>query len=245
MERWIGKVAVVTGASSGIGAVIARELAKAGMVTVGLARRVERVEAIKSQLDKDRASKLHALRCDVSKESDIVSVFEEIEKRFGGVDVLINNAGVVRDTALFRDDGAQLLRDILDTNVIGLTLCSRKALKSMKERSVDGHIIHINSIAGHRVLNFPHMNMYSASKFAVTAITETMRNELREMKSKVKVTSVSPGVVKTEIVDGLDDHRDFPKLECEDIANAVLYALGTPPHVQVHEIIIKPVGEAF
>ncbi|XP_058466520.1 farnesol dehydrogenase-like [Malaya genurostris] len=245
MDRWVGKVAVVTGASAGIGAVIAEELAKAGMITVGLARRVERVEALKGRLPTKVASRLHAMKCDVSNKEDIETAFQKIREQFSGIDVLINNAGVVRQTALLADDDGQGLKDILDTNVLGLTLCTREAFKSMKQRSVAGHIVHINSIAGHKVLQFPHMNMYAASKFAVTAITETMRNELREMHSEVKVTSISPGVVKTEIVAGLDDHKDFPKLESEDIANAVLYVLGTPEHVQVHELIIKPVGEQF
>ncbi|XP_055623913.1 farnesol dehydrogenase-like [Toxorhynchites rutilus septentrionalis] len=245
MDRWKGKVAVVTGASSGIGAAIAKELAKAGMVTVGLARRVQRIEALADQLPEECANRLHARRCDVSKEQDIYEVFAEIRHRFGGIDVLINNAGIVRDTLLFADDGSEPLRDILNVNVIGLTLCSREALKSMKERSVDGHIIHINSIAGHKVMNFPQMNMYAASKHAVTAITETMRNELREMKTRTKVTSISPGTVKTEIIPNLEESEGFPMLQSEDIAAAVLYVLGTPPHVQVHELTIKPVGEQF
>ncbi|XP_055533225.1 farnesol dehydrogenase-like [Wyeomyia smithii] len=245
MNRWQGKVAVITGASAGIGAAIARELAKAGMITVGLARRSEKLQDLKSQLTVDASERFHSVRCDVSKKDDIKRAFQEIRDRFGGVDVLINNAGVVKQTALFADDDGESLQDILDTNVLGLTLCSREALKSMKARATDGHIVHINSIAGHKVLPFPHMNMYAASKHAVTAITETMRNELREMGSKVKVTSISPGVVKTEIVASLEEHRDFPKLECEDIAEAVLYVLGTPPHVQVHELTIKPVGEQF
>ncbi|XP_058838956.1 farnesol dehydrogenase-like [Topomyia yanbarensis] len=245
MDRWVGKVAVVTGASAGIGAVIAEELAKAGMITIGLARRVERVEALKAHLPVESSIRLHALNCDVSKKEDIREAFQQIREQFGGIDVLINNAGIVKQTALFAEDDGQALKEILDTNVLGLTLCSREAFKSMKQRSVAGHIVHINSIAGHKVLPFPHMNMYAASKYAVTAITETMRNELREMHSKVKVTSISPGVVKTEIVAGLEDHKDFPKLECEDIANAVLYVLGTPERVQIHELIIKPVGEQF
>ncbi|KAL1404807.1 hypothetical protein pipiens_001027 [Culex pipiens pipiens] len=232
MERWNGRVAVVTGASSGIGAAIAKELAQAGLVTVGLARRVERVAALRDQIPKQSSANLHAIKCDVSKEEDIGRVFQEIVDKFGGIDVLINNAGIVRDSMRL------LSEDSLGTQ-------PRKACNSMRDRSVDGHIIHINSIAGHRVLNFPHMNMYSASKFAVTALTETMRNELREMKSKVKVTSISPGVVKTEIIDAMDNHKDFPMLEPKDIADAVLYVLGTPAHVQVHELTIKPVGEDF
>ncbi|XP_062558600.1 farnesol dehydrogenase-like [Armigeres subalbatus] len=245
MERWSGKVAIVTGASSGIGAATAKDLVKAGMVVVGLARRVDRVEALKTDLPASAADRLHAVKCDVSKEEDILQVFKWVEEKFGGVDVLINNAGIVRQTDLIDADNTKMLREVLDTNVLGLVLCSREAYQSMKKRSVDGHIVHINSVLGHTVLNFPHLNVYPASKHAVTAITETMRNELRTAGTKIKITSISPGVVRTEIVPESFIEQGHPMLESEDISEAVLYVLGTPPRVQIHEVIIKPVGETF
>ncbi|XP_058461016.1 farnesol dehydrogenase-like [Malaya genurostris] len=244
MDRWVGKVAVVTGASSGIGAAIAKALVNAGMVVVGLARRVERVEGLKSHLRPADHNRLHAIKCDVSKEEEILKTFKLVEDKFGGVDVLINNAGVLRETSLIEAE-TQKLREVLDTNVMGLVLCSREAFKLMKKRSVDGHIVHINSIAGHSVPNFPNLNIYPASKFAVTAITETMRHELRTEGSKVKVTSISPGAVKTEILPAEIVSTGMPLLEAEDIADGVLYVLGTPPRVQIHELTIKPVGETF
>ncbi|XP_011492953.2 farnesol dehydrogenase-like [Aedes aegypti] len=245
MDRWVGKVAVVTGSSSGIGAAIAKDLAKAGMVVVGLARRVERVEALKDDLPESAKNLLHAVKCDVSKEEDILKTFKWVEEKFGGVDVLINNAGILRQTDLLDANNTQMLREVVDTNVMGLVLCSREAYQSMKKRSVDGHIVHINSIAGHTVINFPKLNIYSASKHAVTAITETMRNELRTAGTKIKVTSISPGGVRTEILPTDIVTSDMPLLESEDISEAVLYVLGTPPRVQVHELMIKPVGEIF
>ncbi|XP_065082197.1 farnesol dehydrogenase-like [Ochlerotatus camptorhynchus] len=245
MDRWAGKVAIVTGASSGIGAAIAKDLAKAGMVVVGLARRVERVEALKSDLPDSIKSRLHAIKCDVSKEEDILQTFKWVEEKLGGVAVLINNAGVVRQTDLLEKGNTQKLREVMDTNVMGLVMCSREAYQSMKNRSVDGHIVHINSIAGHKVVDFPQLNIYSASKHAVTAITETMKNELRTAGTKIKVTSISPGAVETEILPEAVKKADFPLLEAEDISNAVLYVLGTPPRVQIHELMIKPVGEIF
>ncbi|XP_065079545.1 farnesol dehydrogenase-like [Ochlerotatus camptorhynchus] len=245
MDRWTGKVAVVTGASSGIGAVIAKDLAKARMVVVGLARRVERIEALKADLQESVSSRLHAVKCDVSKEEDILQTFKWVEEKFGGVDVLINNAGIVRQMELLDADNTEKLREVMDTNVMGLVLCSREAYQSMTKRSVDGHIVHINSIAGHKVLDYPGMNIYFASKHAVTAITETMRNELRNAGTKIKVTSVSPGAVRTEILPELMNATEFPMLEAEDISEAVLYVLGTPPRVQIHELTIKPVGEKF
>ncbi|XP_053666270.1 farnesol dehydrogenase-like [Anopheles marshallii] len=244
MERWQGKVAVVTGASSGIGAATVTALAKAGMITIGLARRVERVEDLKSDLPDEIRARLHAIRCDVTKEEDIMSTFREIVAKYGGVDVLINNAGVARSTVGVLDaDNTQALRDVIDTNLMGLVLCSREAYQSMKKRSVDGHIIHINSILGHYVLPLGTLNVYPASKYAVTALTETMRHELRLAGTKIKVTSISPGLVRTEIIPNSSAITKIPILEPEDIANAILYALGTPPRVQIHELTIKPVGE--
>ncbi|XP_050096696.1 farnesol dehydrogenase-like [Anopheles aquasalis] len=245
MERWNGRVAVVTGASSGIGAAIAKDLAKAGLVTIGLARRVERVEELRKDLPEQAAKRLHAIKCDVSNEADIDAVFKQVEEQFGGCDVLINNAGILRTKPLLELGTTADIKAVLDTNVTGLVLCSQRAYQSMVKRSVDGHIVHISSIAGHGVPNVPNMNVYPASKHAVRAITETMRQEMRNAGKKIKVTSVSPGGVRTEILDGMDLPADMSLLQSEDISAAVLYALGTPPHVQVHELIIKPVGEMY
>uniref|UniRef100_A0A182WQQ4 Dehydrogenase n=1 Tax=Anopheles minimus TaxID=112268 RepID=A0A182WQQ4_9DIPT len=244
MERWQGKVAIVTGASSGIGAATVTALAKAGMITFGLARRVERVEELKNDLPEEIRERLHAIQCDVTKEEDILAAFQQVTEKCGGVDVLINNAGVARSTVgVLTADNTQALRDVIDTNLVGLALCSREAFQSMKKRSVDGHIIHINSILGHCVLPMGTLNVYPATKYGVTALTETMRHELRLAGTKIKVTSISPGLVRTEIIPNSAAIREMPILEPEDIANAILYALGTPPRVQIHELMIKPVGE--
>uniref|UniRef100_A0A8D8FAF8 Farnesol dehydrogenase n=1 Tax=Culex pipiens TaxID=7175 RepID=A0A8D8FAF8_CULPI len=245
MDRWTGKVAVVTGASSGIGAAIAKSLASAGMVVVGLARRVERVEALRDDLEDDETRKrLHAVKCDVSKEEEILEAFRWVEENLGGVDVLINNAGVLPETTLVTPGNTEILRQVMDINVMGLVLCSHEAFQSMKKRSVDGHVVHINSISGHVVPNFAKLNIYSASKFAVTALTETMRREFAAEGTKIKVTSISPGATGTDILPP-EVKEVMPLLEAEDIAAAVLYAVGTSPHVQVHELTIKPIGEFY
>uniref|UniRef100_A0A182NLZ9 Dehydrogenase n=1 Tax=Anopheles dirus TaxID=7168 RepID=A0A182NLZ9_9DIPT len=244
MDRWIGKVAIVTGASSGIGAAIVQALAHAGMTVAGLARRVERVEELKKKLPADAARRIYAFRCDVTSEESILDAFGAVNRQLGGVDVLINNAGVSKLTCtLLTPNNTQDLRTVMETNVMGLVLCSREAFLSMKRRQVAGHIVNINSILGHKYFAFHNLNIYGASKYAVTAITETLRNDLRNEGTKVKVTSISPGIVRTEMVPEGDQFKDTPMLEAEDIAGAVLYALGTPPHLQVHEVIIKPVGE--
>ncbi|RZC34884.1 adh short domain containing protein [Asbolus verrucosus] len=112
----------------------------------------------------------------------------------------------------------------------------------MRANNIDGHIVHINSIAGHKVPNFPGINVYPASKYAVTALTETLRQELNQLGSKIKISSVSPGAVATEILDSSNIVSDpkmkevlmkLPFLKAEDIADSILYVLATPPHVQV------------
>ncbi|PNF26481.1 Farnesol dehydrogenase [Cryptotermes secundus] len=239
MERWSGRVAVVTGASAGIGEAIAEELVKKGLKVVGLARRVEKVQALEKSL-KSEKGKLYAIKCDVSKEPEVTEAFKWIKHNLGGVDILINNAGVASFNSL-SDGPVENWRKIFDLNVLGLSVCTKEALQSMKERGVDdGHIIHINSVAGHKDPTFVGIQMYCASKHAVTALTEGLRRELVQQKSKIRVTSLSPGAVETEILeasefseDSLKGFKDIPFLKSKDIADSVIYVLGTPPHVQV------------
>ncbi|XP_037935022.1 farnesol dehydrogenase-like [Teleopsis dalmanni] len=248
MERWQNKVAVVTGASSGIGAALSIDLVNAGLIVVGLARRVQRVEDLKRQVTKEKQRNLHALQCDVSKEEYVNKAFDWIEKNLGGIDILVNNAGIFRIGTLSEMD-TNLAQEILQTNVMGVIYCTKRAIKSMKTRNFNGHIILINSIGGHTVpnsktSNVPSYNMYSPSKFALTAITEVYRQEFNNMGTKIKITSISPGLVETEIVpeqmkQAIGDHI----LKSEDVSSAILFAISTPPHVQIHEMIIKPIGE--
>ncbi|KAF2888303.1 hypothetical protein ILUMI_17870, partial [Ignelater luminosus] len=223
MERWKGKVAVVTGASAGIGAAIAEALVNAGLQVIGIARSKERVQALAKTLE-NKPGKLYAVQADIR-----------------AVSILVNNAGIVRGTNL-TDGNTKMWKEVLDTNVLGLCVATRQAVKSMRDNNIDGHIIHINSIAGHKVPTFPGVNVYAASKYAVTALTETLRQELNFVKSKIKITSISPGGTKTDIIQAADivltkELEDFLKsnptiLKPEDIADAVLYVLATPPHVQ-------------
>lgn len=251
MERWSGRVAVVTGASAGIGAAIAQELVKKGLKVVGLARRVERIKQLEGSLQSE-SGKLYALKCDITKEEDIKEAFKWVKDNLGGVDILINNAAGDRSNTLC-DGPVDNWRHALDLNVLGLSICTKEAIESMNEKQVDGHIININSVAGHIILpaECPFF-MYSASKHAVTALTEGLRRELVKLKSKIRVTSLSPGAVKTEFLlasgrqyQDLEQFKHAPLLESKDIADAIVYILGTPPHVQIHELTIKPVGEVL
>lgn len=251
MDRWARKVAIVTGASAGIGILISQALVEKGVKVVGLARRVDRIEELAKKLE-GKSGKLYAVRCDISREEDILKAFKWVKDNVGPVHILINNAGVIKPTNL-TDGNTDDWRRIFDVNVIGLCICTREAARVMKQHDIAGHIIHINAICGHYVTPLPEpvMNVYPASKYAVTALTETLRQELRHFKSKVKITSISPGVVRTEFQDNFptgtfkDAVLTMPALKPEDIAEAVIYCLSTQPHVQVHELIIRPLGEPF
>jgi len=252
MDRWKGKVAVVTGASAGIGAAIVEQLVGAGLKVVGLARRKEKVEELAKKLQ-GKSGKLYAVKADVSKEEEVIQAFKWIKDNVGPVHILINNAGFSRDTSLL-DGDAKLWKEILDTNVMGLCVATREAVKCMRANNVDGHIVHLNSVAGHSVPNMPNLSVYPASKYAVTALTETLRQELNAIKSKIKITSISPGAVQTEFIqaagyastpEALKAFNSIPRLAAQDIADGIIYVLSTPPHVQVHELTIKPIGEQF
>ncbi|XP_065349667.1 dehydrogenase/reductase SDR family member 11-like [Cloeon dipterum] len=250
MERWSNRVAIVTGASSGIGALVAKLLVENGLKVVGVARRVERVKQLASEL-KGAKGELHPVQGDVSVEEDVKRVVQWTRENLGGADILVNNAGVNRYGKL-SEQSSDDVKKIFDTNVIALTVFTREVVQDMKSRGIsDGHIFNINSICGHYVSEYPTGYIYTASKHAVTVLTEGLRRELRDMQTKIRVTSISPGLVKTEIsvASGLSEevaakkYEENPCLLPEDIAQALLYALQAPPHVQVHEIIIRATGE--
>lgn len=192
MDRWNGKTAIVTGASSGIGAAIVVDLLNAGVNVVGLARRQERVEALKDQTASTATGKLYAIKCDLTNEDDIRQAFAWANDHLNGVDILINNAGIIKTMNLLDADNTSQLRETIDTNVLAVAICSREAVQSMRKRNVDGHIVHINSCAGHKIPYFvglyPSFNIYPSTKYAVTAMTEVMRQELQTFNTKIKVT---------------------------------------------------------
>ncbi|KAI9560320.1 hypothetical protein GHT06_014337 [Daphnia sinensis] len=253
MDRWVGRVALVTGASVGIGAAICRKLVECGLVVVGCARNVEKIRKLGEGLESAKG-KLHAYQCDLSKEEEILTMFEWIKSNVGGVDVCINNAG-------FGDYGTLLgpeatvsgWKSMLDVNVIALCLCTKEAVNSMRERGVDdGQIIHISSLSGHRVPISPGNHFYSATKFCVRSLTEGHRQELRELKTNIRVAAISPGFVETDFfVNALhstssnaqsitDLFTTMKPIEPVDVADSVVYILSTPPHVQVHDILMRP-----
>ncbi|KAI5635692.1 short chain dehydrogenase domain-containing protein [Phthorimaea operculella] len=245
MDRWCGKTAVVTGASAGIGAAICVSLANEGLNVLGLARRPQLVDDLRAQVT--GKGSIRSRQCDVSKLEDVDATFSWVEEHMGGVSVMVNNAGVMHPGHI-TDAGDRKLSDseissVIDINLKGLIFCSRRAVASMKKHGRVGHIININSIAGHYIPFAPLFNVYAASKHGVTAFTGSLLNELAAFKNNIKVTSISPGLVETGMIEEGKDVIDFKPLQPKDIADAILYVVSTPPSVNITELTIQPVQE--
>jgi NADP-dependent 3-hydroxy acid dehydrogenase YdfG len=235
-----GRSVVVTGASSGIGAAIVRVLAQAGArLTIG-ARRVDRLEALAREVGGDVA----VVATDMRVEADVVRLLATARERFGGVDVLVNNAGLGR-RAPVSSSPTEPWREMLETNVLGLLVATREAIQDMERRGVAGHIVNVSSMAGHRVPG-PDGAVYAGTKFAVRGITEGVRQELRSRKSPIRISCVSPGYVDTEFASvfvgagGTPTPRDVKELGPDDVARAVAWIVAQPPHVEVHDVLVRP-----
>ncbi|XP_015181312.1 PREDICTED: farnesol dehydrogenase-like isoform X1 [Polistes dominula] len=247
MERWSGKIAIVTGASSGIGLATAKALVQHDTVVIGFARRKNKMESEMQNVKGKDKGKFYACECDVSNPESIEHAFEWVKKNFGVVHILVNNAGVSTNKK-FMDSSRPDWKKLFDINVLGLIDCTKRAARLMLDADVEGCIININSVAGHDILCFPGvtLNMYPATKFAVTAASEITAKELHG--SKIRVTSVSPGFVATDIItannfDLTNLPKNVPVLKSSDIADAVIYIIGTPQRVHITELTIRPMGE--
>lgn len=152
----------------------------------GFARRVDRVEELSKRLA-GKKGRLYAVKADITVEQEVVDAFRWTIANLGPVHVLVNNAGIAQHTSL-ADGETDKWRRVLDTNVLGLCVATREALRVMKEHRIAGHVVHVSSIAGHKVPDLEGLNVYSASKYAVRALAETLKNDLRREKSQVKVS---------------------------------------------------------
>lgn len=236
-------VALVTGASSGIGRAIARRLAADGYDLAICARREDRL-AEAADLLRRQDINLLSQTVDLRDEAQILDFFAAVDAKWGQLDVLINNAGLGHKESLMTGK-TEAWREMLEVNVLALCICTREAIRLMQPANA-GHILHVSSMSGHRVPAIT--GVYSASKFAVRSLTETLRRELRAANSNIRISSVSPGIVETEFAEkyhqsaekAKQTYRQFDVLQAVDIANAVAYALSQPDHVEINDILVRP-----
>lgn len=241
-----GRVAVITGASSGIGEATAEALAAEGAIVVIAARREERLEDLRQRIESN-GTRAKVIQCDVTDEEQAHGLIRQAKEEFGHVDILVNNAGVMLISKVEKGLSDEW-RQMFDVNVMGLLYVTDAAIEVMKEQG-SGHIVNVSSVAGRR--SNPTFGVYSGTKYAVNAISEALRGELVE--DGIRVTIVEPGAVATELPEHISDEEalemiggitDMETLQSEDIANAVTYAVSQPQRVNVNEILIMPTEQA-
>src|SRR5215211_65787 len=241
--RLDGKVAVVTGASSGIGEATVRSLAAEGATVVAGARRKERLDGLVEEVA-GGGGKAIAVECDVTDEGQAHGLVRRAVEEYGRVDILVNNAGVMLLSTVGKGLSDQW-RQMFEVNVMGLLYATDAAIAVMKEQK-SGHLVNISSVAGRKVTR-DSSGVYAGSKHAVGAISEGLRQELLE--DNIRVTVVEPGAVATELTDHITDEDareslsgllSLERLQAEDIANAIVYAVTQPERVSVNEILIRP-----
>ena len=240
------KVAIITGASSGIGYATALTLSKAGIrVAVG-ARRTERLQELEKQIIKNNGEIL-VQKTDVTRKSDCDSLVNTIVEKWGKVDILINNAGLM-PLSYFKNGKVEEWEQMIDVNIKGVLYCTSAVVPYMLEKK-SGHIINISSVAGRIV--FAGGSVYCATKHAIAALSEGLRKELSPTYN-IRVTCIEPGAVETELLESITDEsmtgfiqatKKMETLRSDDIANAILYAVQAPEHVNVNEILIRPTAQ--
>lgn len=243
-EGIAGKVVVITGASSGLGAATARRLSKEGATVVLAARRLDRVRALAEELAA-AGGKALALETDVVERKQVQRLVDTSVETFGRIDVMLNNAGLMPLSPLERLKVDEWDR-MIDVNIKGVLYGIAAALPHMKEQK-SGHIINVSSVAGHKII--PAGAVYSATKFAVRALSEGLRQEVKPYN--IRTTIISPGAVATELIDRISEPdieaevraRTSFAIPADSFARMVAFAISQPEDVDVNEILFRPTAQ--
>jgi len=243
-----GKVAAITGASSGIGEATAILLAERGAAVALGARRKDRLDALVDRIEGAGGTAV-AIETDVTDETSANAFVEGAAKQLGGLDVLINNAGLML-LGLIEGADTNDWRRMVEVNCLGLLYCTQAAIPLLREGG-GGHIVNVSSVAGRHAR--VGTGAYNLTKFGVSGFTEALRQE--GVASNIRVTSVEPGFVDTElqshntpeIIDMLNKRfEDTGKiLEAQDVANAIAYVVEQPEHVNINQVLVRPTGQEF
>jgi NADP-dependent 3-hydroxy acid dehydrogenase YdfG len=243
----VGKVVVITGASSGLGEAIARHLASLGAKVVLGARRTERLEKLVAEINLEKGQAV-AVPTDVTKRQDVERLASTAVEQFDRLDVLVNNAGIMQLSSLDKLRVEEWDR-MIDVNIKGV-LCGIAAVLPVMNKQQSGHIINIASVAGLKVFGAGG-TVYSATKFAVRALSEGLR---AEAGANIRTTIISPGAIESELKEGSTDPeaqgmvREFYRanqIPADSVARAVAYAIEQPIEVDVNEIVLRPTAQEF
>jgi len=247
MSRIRGKNVIITGASSGIGQACAERCASAGANLVLAARRLERLEVLKHDLENRCGISVVVRPLDVRDRAAVETFGRELEALSIHPDILINNAGLASGLERLQEGDFEDWDRMIDTNIKGLLNVSRFLIPRMAARN-SGHVVNVGSLAGHQV--YPRGNVYNATKFAVRALTEGMSIDL--LGTNVRVSCVSPGAVQTEFSDvrfhgdrerAAKVYKGYKPLTAKDIAEAVFFIINAPEHVNILEMIVLPTAQ--
>jgi NADP-dependent 3-hydroxy acid dehydrogenase YdfG len=242
-----GRVVLITGASSGIGEGIARLLASEGHIVLLLARRVDRLNRISDEIGA-AGGKAEVYECDVTDPARLDAVVADATAQFGRVDVLVNNAGLM-PLSLLKNRKRDEAHRMVDVNLKGAIDAVYAVLPGMLERN-SGHIVNVSSVAAKIV--GPATSVYSATKHALRAFSDGLRQEMAMDQKNIRVTDIQPGAVTTELISTITDpdvakifaaYGKLRPLKPADIARAVAYAISQPDEVNVNEITIRPVSQ--
>jgi len=244
----MNKIALITGATSGIGMASAKVLARLKYNLIITGRRKERLDQFSNLLQSEFGINTKALAFDIRNEEETTAALNTLGEKWSKIDILINNAGLASGTETVDQADWTKWKQMIDTNITGLLFLSKEIIKEMVSRK-QGHIVNISSIAG--IQTYPGGSVYSATKHAVNAITKGMRIDL--LPHNIKVSSVSPGMVDTEfslVRFGGDQEKantvynGVDALLAEDIADAIEYIVTRPAHVNINDMLIMPTQQA-
>lgn len=242
------KIALITGATSGLGRAIALRLAKEGYDVIITGRREERLAELEKEIEVKYESKVFSLCFDVRVFKQVEEAVESLPEDWKNIDILVNNAGLAVGLDSIHQGVVDDWERMIDTNIKGLLYITRVISPIMVNRK-SGHIINIGSIAGKAV--YPNGVVYCATKYAVNALSQGMRMDL--LPYNIRVTQVCPGAVETEFslvrFKGDQDRADqvyqgYDSLVADDIANTVLFAVSQPPHVDIQDLLVMPTAQA-
>ncbi len=239
------KVVIITGASSGIGEATARKLAENGAQVMLTARRKDRLTQLQEAIASAGGKAVYR-QADITRAEEVAEVAEQTLSEFGRIDAIFNNAGIMPLSMIDKLHVGEW-EQMVDVNIKGVLYGIAAVLPHMLKRG-EGHIINVSSVAGHII--FPGASVYCGTKFAVRAITEGLRTDLRG-KADIRVSLISPGAVSTELSHTITDPdiiatfkaSGMTPLSAESIANAVKYVLEQPADVDVNEIILRPLSQ--